>query len=260
MRHGTVLLDVEGPLARVTLNRPEVLNAANLAFMEDFEAVLDALEAAADVKVVLVRGAGRAFSAGLDLDMSAGGKSPELLGFFERQERSRGRLEALDKITIAAVHGYCIGGGLQLAIACDIRVCSSDCKLGLPAVLEGIIPGLAPVRLPRLIGLGPARRLVLSGEVIGAEESLRLGLVDYVVPSERFEEETMAVVETYLKVPHTAAAASKRLMQRAFEEPLPTLEAEMVPMISACLESPEAAEAARAWKARRAERERAKTR
>src|SRR4051794_15927979 len=99
MRHGTVLLDVEGPLARVTLNRPEVLNAANLAFMEDFEAVVDALEAAREVKLVLVRGNGRAFSAGLDLDMSAGGKSPALLGFFERQERSRGRLEALDTIT-----------------------------------------------------------------------------------------------------------------------------------------------------------------
>jgi enoyl-CoA hydratase/carnithine racemase len=258
MQHGTVLLEVEGPLALVTLNRPEVLNAANLAFMEDFEAVVDALEATAKVKVVLVRGAGRAFSSGLDLDMSAGGKSPELLGFFERQERSRGRLEALDKITIAAVHGYCIGGGLQLAIACDIRVCSSDCKLGLPAVLEGIIPGLAPVRLPHLIGLGPARRLVLSGEVIGAEESLRLGMVDYVVPAERFEEETAAIVERYLKVPHTGAVASKRLMRRAFEESLPALEAEMLPLIAACLDSPEAAEAAKAWQARREERARAR--
>src|SRR3954454_15173450 len=232
MRHGTILLDVDGPLARVTLNRPEVLNAANLAFMEDFEEVVDALEPAREVKLVLVRGNGRAFSAGLDLDMSAGGNSPELLGFFERQERSRGRLEALDKITIAAVHGYCLGGGLQLAISCDIRVCSSDCRLGLPAVMEGIFPGMAPVRLPRLIGLGPARRLVLSGELVGAEESLRLGMVDYVVPAERLEEETAAIGETYLKVPHTGAMASKRLLGRAFEEPLETLEAELIPLIS----------------------------
>ncbi len=254
MRHGTVLLDVEGPLARVTLNRPEVLNAANIAFMEDFTAVVDALEAAPDVHVVLVRGAGRAFSAGVDLDMAGGGKSPELLRFFGGQERARIRLEALDKITIAAVHGYCVGGGLQLAIACDIRICSSDCKLGLPAVMEGIIPGLAPVRLPRLIGLGPARRLVLSGETVGAEESLRLGMVDYVVPAERFEEETAAIVETYLKVPHTGAIASKRLLQRAFEEPLSAFEPEMLSLISACLDSPEAAIAAQAWKDRQAAR------
>lgn len=258
MRHGTVLLDVGGPLATVTLNRPEVLNAANLAFMEDFEAVLDALEVASTVKVVLVRGAGRAFSAGLDLDMSAGGTSPELLGFFERQERSRIRLEALDTITIAVIHGYCVGGGLQLVIACDIRVCSADCKLGLPAVMEGIFPGMAPVRLPRLIGLGPARRLVLSGELIGAEESLRLGMVDYVVPAERFEEETAAIVERYLKVPHTAAMASKRLLRRSFEEPLAALEADIVPMMAACLDSPEAAEAARAWQQRRADRARSR--
>src|SRR5215217_5183086 len=194
MRHGTVLLDVEGPLARVTLNRPEVLNAANLAFMEDFEAVVDALEAAAEVKVVLVRGAGRAFSAGVDLDMSAGGKSPELLGFFERQERSRIRLEALDTITIAALHGYCLGGGLQLAIACDIRVCAADCQLGLPAVLEGLFPAMATLRLPRLIGLGAARRLILSGELVDAAESLRLGMVDYVVPPDQFEAELELVL------------------------------------------------------------------
>src|SRR4051794_39431421 len=258
MRHGTVLLDVKGPLATVTLNRPEVLNAANLAFMEDFEAVVGALEAASKVKVVLVRGAGRAFSAGVDLDMSAGGKSPELLGFFERQERWRGRLETLDKITIAAVHGYCLGGGLQLAIACDIRVCSSDCKLGLPAVNEGIFPGLAPVRLPRLIGLGPARRLVLSGEMIGPEESLRLGMVDYVVPSERFAEETAAIVQTYLKAPHTASMVSKRLMRRSFEEPLADLEKEIGTLMAACLDSPEVQVAAQAWKARREERARAR--
>jgi enoyl-CoA hydratase/carnithine racemase len=254
MGYGTVLLDVEGPLARITMNRPEVLNAANVEFSEDFETVVDAVAVEPDVRVVLVRGAGRAFSAGLDLDMQGGAAAPKLLEFFARQERTRGRLEALDKITIAAVHGYCVGGGLQLAISCDIRVCSTGCKLGLPAVLEGIIPGMAPVRLPRMIGLGPARRLILSGELVGAEEALRLGMVDYVVPAERFEEETAAVIETYLKVPPTAARASKRLMRRAFEEPLATLESEMLPMIEACLDSPEAVAAAQAWRDRRAER------
>jgi enoyl-CoA hydratase/carnithine racemase len=260
MRHGTVLLDVDGPLARITLNRPEVLNAANLAFMEDFEAVVDALAAAPEVRVVLVRGAGRAFSAGLDLDMSAGASSPGLLEFFERQERTRGRLEALDAITIAAVHGYCLGGGLQLAISCDLRVSSADCRLGLPAVLEGIFPAMATVRLPRLIGLGPARRLILSGEMIGAHEALRLGLVDYVAPAEQFEPRIAEVIETYLQVPRTAAIASKRLMRRAFEAPLATLQAEMLPLLAECLESPDVAVAARAWQERRAERARRRER
>ena len=104
MRHGTVLLDVEGPLARVTLNRPEVLNAANLAFMEDFEAVVDALEVASEVRVVLVRGAGRAFSAGVDLDMTGGGKSPELLGFFGgRSQPLMAHLIEAGKLTLEEV-------------------------------------------------------------------------------------------------------------------------------------------------------------
>jgi enoyl-CoA hydratase len=259
MELGTVLLSVEGPLARITLNRPEVLNAANLALMADFEAVIDAVEAEPDVRVVVVQGNGRAFSAGLDLDMQAGGASPELLEFFERQERSRGRLESLDAIIIAAVHGYCLGGGLQLAISCDLRVCSTDCLLGLPAVLEGIFPAMATVRLPRLIGLGPARRLVLSGELVGAEEALRLGMVDYVVPAERFTEGTAEVIERYLKVPRTAARASKRLMRRAFEAPLETLEAEMLPLMVDCLNSEDVAVAARAWQERRASREHRRT-
>jgi enoyl-CoA hydratase len=251
MERGAVLLDIEGPLARITLNRPRVLNAINAALMEELEAAVEAVATAPDVRVLLVRGAGRAFSAGLDLDMREHGVSLE---FFERTERTRGRLESLDAITIAALHGHCLGGGLQLAIACDLRVCSSECRLGLPAVMEGIFPGLATVRLPRLIGLGPARRLILSGELIRAEEALRLGLVDHLVPAERFEAATAELIETYLRVPSTAAGASKRLMRRAFEAPLPTLATEMLPLLAKCLSSPDAAAAARAWRQRRAER------
>src|SRR5437764_8765286 len=184
MRRGAMVVEVEGPLARITLNRPNVLNAMNLAWIEGLEAAVEAVAGEPAVRVVLVRGAGRSFCAGIDLDMLGSEGMPA--GFYDGQERAFHQLETMDKITVAALHGYCLGGGLQLAISCDIRVCSSDCRLGLPAVLEGIFPGLAPVRLPRLIGLGPARRLILSGEMIGAEESLRLGMVDYVVPAERF--------------------------------------------------------------------------
>jgi enoyl-CoA hydratase/3-hydroxyacyl-CoA dehydrogenase len=256
MKQETVLLSIDGPLARLTLNRPEVLNAANMAMMEELEAAVGAIESAPDVRVVLVRGAGRSFSSGLDLDMRAHGVALE---FFERQERTRCRLEALDKISIAALHGHCIGGGLQLAIACDLRVCSTDCRLGLPAVMEGIFPGMAPVRLPRLIGLGPARRLILSGELIDAEEALRLGMVDYLAPAERFEAEVDEVIARYLQVPITAAKASKALMRRGFEEPLSTLAAEMPGLLGECLASPEAEAAVQAWHERRASRAKRRT-
>lgn len=248
---GPVLLRIDGPLARITLNRPQKLNAMDGALLDGLEAAVGTVAQAPAVRVVLVGGAGRAFSAGLDLDMRAAGVP---LSFFERQERVRRRLEALPAITIAAVQGHCLGGGLQLAIACDLRVGSSDCRLGLPAVMEGLFPGLATVRLPRLIGLGPARRLILSGESLGAPEALRQGLIDYVVPAERFAAGTAAVAETFLRVPGAAAGASKRLLGRAFEAPLEALEAEMLPLMRDCLSSPDAAAAVAAWQQRRAAR------
>ena len=160
MNQSAVLLEYDGPLARITLNRPEVLNAMNLAWVQGLDAAVSAVAAEPKVRVVLVRGAGSAFCSGLDLDMLAQeGMSP---GFYELQERAFHGLEVMNKITIAVLHGYGLGGGLQLAISCDIRVCSTECRLGLPAINEGLIPGLAPFRLPRLIGLGPARRLILS--------------------------------------------------------------------------------------------------
>ena len=251
LTHASVLTSIDGPLARITLNRPSVLNAQNLELMQDLEAAVDLVAADRGVRVVVVSGAGRAFSAGLDLDMREQGVALE---FFERQERTRVRLETLDAITIAAVRGHCLGGGLQLAIACDLRVCSTDARLGLPAMLEGLFPGLATVRLPRLIGLGPARRLILSGDAVGAEEALRLGLADYVVAAERFDDGLAEILAHYLAAPPTAAAAAKRLMRLAFDAPLSAAVTEMPALMARCLASPEAQAAAEAWRERRAAR------
>lgn len=252
MTEQVVRWEVDGPLARITLNRPEVLNAMNLAWVQGLEAAVSALGREPDARVVLVRGAGRAFCAGIDLDMLGAERMPA--GFYEGQERAFRGLETMDKITVAALHGHCVGGGLQLAIACDIRVCSTDCSLGLPAVLEGLFPAMATFRLPRLIGLGPARRLILSGELIGPDEALRLGIVDYLVPAERFEADLDAVLQTYLAAPRVAALASKRLMDRAFDAPLEVVLRESLPLMADCLASPEVEAAGETWRRRRAER------
>jgi len=140
-----------------------------------------------------------------------------------------------------------------MAISCDLRVCSTDAALGLPAVNEGLMPGMAPYRLPRLIGLGPGCRLIPSGQPIGPEEAQRLGLVDYLVPAERFEEGLAEVVSLYLKVPRMAAIASKRLMQRAFQSSFDEALGEANELIAQCLASPEAAAAAE-WQERKRRR------
>jgi enoyl-CoA hydratase/carnithine racemase len=244
-----ILLELERPLARITLNRPAVLNAMNMAWVEQFEDAVARVAAEPAVRVVLVRGAGRAFCSGLDLDMFAREGMPA--GFYETQERGFVGLERLEAITIAAIHGYCLGGGVQLAIACDLRVCSTDARLGLPAINEGIIPGLAAYRLPRLVGLGTAFRLVVSGEIISPDEALRLGLVEYLVPSERFEQGLDEIVGSYLKAPPTASASSKRLLRRAFDSSLEEALGESSQALRECLASPEAAAARRAWAERK---------
>ena len=252
MGESAILVQLEGPLARITLNRPTVLNAMNLAWVQELGAAVDRVAADPVARVVLIRGAGRAFCAGLDLDMM--GREGMPAGFYDSQERAFRAIELMDKIAIAALHGYCLGGGLQLAIACDIRVCSSDGRLGLPAVQEGLFPGMAPFRLPRLLGLGPARRLILSGETIGPDEALRLGLVDHVVPAEGFEAGLADILQRYATAPRAVSIASKRLMRQAFDAPLDAVYEASLPLLADCLASPEVAAAADAWRGRRAGR------
>jgi enoyl-CoA hydratase len=249
MNQSAVLLAYDGPLAQITLNRPAVLNAMNMDWVEGLDAALSAVAAASDVRVVLVRGAGRAFCAGLDLNMYAREGMPP--GFYELQERAFRRLELIDKSTIAALHGHCLGGGVQLAIACDIRICAADCRIGLPAINEGLFPGMAPLRLLQLIGLGPARRLILSGDVIGPDEALRLGLIDYLVPVDNFDAGVAAVVQQYLAAPATAAIATKRLIRHALDASFDAIYEESRQLLAECLVSPESAAARAAWRLRR---------
>lgn len=251
MTERAVLLDVEGALARITLNRPGKLNAMNLAWCHDLEAAVAAVAAEPNVRVVLVRGAGRSFCSGLDRDMFTRESMPP--DFFESHERAFHALELMDKFVIAALNGYVLGGGLQFAIACDLRICSTECRLGVPAVQDGLIPGMATFRLPRLIGLGHARRLIFSGEIIGPDEALRLGLVDHLVPAERFDEGVADLVARYLAAPHTALIASKRLTARSLDAPLSVVYEEALPWLQRCLTSPEAGSARESWGRRRSE-------
>jgi enoyl-CoA hydratase len=130
-----------GAVGEIVLSRPDKLNAMNLAWVEDMDRAVAAL-AGDPPEIVVVRGEGRAFCAGLDLDMLAAEGMPP--SFYPLQERAFRALEELDRIVIAQIHGWCLGGGLQLALACDIRILGGDAVLGLPAALEGLPPGMAP--------------------------------------------------------------------------------------------------------------------
>ncbi|HLZ70350.1 MAG TPA: enoyl-CoA hydratase/isomerase family protein [Dehalococcoidia bacterium] len=249
MSDDAVLLACEGPLARITLNRPRVLNAENPEWIAGLGAAVEAVAARPEIRVVLLGGAGRAFCAGMDREMlSREGMPP---GFYEEQERVFAAIEALDAVSVAALHGYCLGGGLQLALACDLRVCAGDCKLGLPAGELGLFPGMAVFRLPRQVGFGHARLILLTGEWIPPEEALRLGLVDFLAPPERLEAEADRVVRLLLDGPRAAQAATKRLLRRGFDAAMPAVLAESRALLADCLASPENAAAREQWPARR---------
>jgi enoyl-CoA hydratase len=170
-------------------------------------------------------------------------------GFYEQQERALRCFETMDKIVIAAIHGHCLGGGVQIAAACDVRVASHDADLGLPAIDEGLFPGMAPYRLPRLVGKGRAAELILTGRRLGAEEALRIGLVDHVVDD--LDRDLDDVAEVYARAPRQAAAASKRLIARAYESSFEDALAESQRLLQECLGSPEVARARAAWAKRR---------
>jgi enoyl-CoA hydratase/carnithine racemase len=247
MAAAPVLVEVHAPIATVTLNRPEKLNALDLALVTALDAAAERVGAEPDVHLVIVRGSGRSFCAGLDLDMfAAEGMAP---GFFAHQEGAFRRFETMGKTVLAAIHGHCLGGGVQLAAACDIRVASADADLGLPAIDEGLFPGLAPYRLPRLIGRGRAAELILTGRRLDAHGALAIGLVDHVVAD--LEADLDEVVAAYVRAPRAAAAASKRLMALGYDAPFEEVLAESERLLTECLRAPEVARAQAAWKARR---------
>lgn len=238
-----------GRIARITLDRPSVLNAADEAWVADLNACVDRAAADPDARVVVVEGAGRAFCTGIDLTVLAAGRITR--EWFVGWERALRRLETMDRLVVAAVHGYCIGGGLQVALACDVRVARDDATLGLPAVKECLVPGLGVWRLPRYVGLGRAKRLVLTGETVGAAEALAIGLVDHVAPADAFEREVARIAETLAGVAFASAIESKRLLDRAFEPYEPVLAAYLDAQERA-MASPEHPAAMAAWRERRA--------
>lgn len=233
----TIRLALDGPLARVTFDRPDVLNAGNAEWVRDLTEIVARIDRAADVRVVVLTGAGRAFSTGVDLGALASGAFG--LSDFIAWEDAMIAIERMDRIFIAGVNGHCLGGGLQLALVCDYRLASDAARLGLPAVRECLIPSMALYRLPRLIGAARARELILLGEPIDAAAAERCGLVNRVVAAAEFERELEATVAKFLALPAASVRASKSLTARAFDLEFDGFRREMQAHFTTCLDSDE---------------------
>lgn len=211
-------------IAVITMNRPEALNALNKAVFAEFEAALDDVEKDNDVYVVIITGAGRAFIAGADIGEMAPMNVAEGLAFSELGNRILLRVDLMEKPTIAAVNGFALGGGCEMALACDIRLASEKAKFGQPEVGLGIIPGFGGTqRMARIIGTGPAMELIYTADTIDANRALEIGMVNHVVPADQLMDEAMKLANKIAKGPLNCYSSSKLIMNKSFETNLDDL-------------------------------------
>jgi enoyl-CoA hydratase len=219
MAFENIVLQVDGPIATLSINRPEKRNAVNNATVEEIDRALAQVEGDASIRVLILTGAGdKAFAAGADINELA--RRDLVLGRYEsgRRQEVYTRIERLEIPSVAAVNGFALGTGLELAMACTLRVAAAGSKLGQPEIKLGIIPGAGGTqRLRRLVGQGRAMEMILTGEPITAEHALEIGLVNRVVPPERLQEEARALAEKLAALPRRALNYAKDAVLRSFD-------------------------------------------
>lgn len=180
-------VEIEDGIALITVNRPQVMNALNGQTLDELSRTLQMIGDDPKTAVVIITGSGdKAFISGADLQEIAGLSQPEARELSRRGQSLFDAIEQFSRPVIAAINGFCLGGGCELALACHLRVASTNARLGQPEVKLGLIPGYGGTqRLPRLVGRGAALELLLTGDMISAEEALRIGLVNQIVEPER---------------------------------------------------------------------------
>jgi enoyl-CoA hydratase/carnithine racemase len=252
--YATILVERRDPVVFLRLNRQERLNTINRQMKDDLLAVLDALRTDRESRVLIIAGAGpKAFCAGADVnEFTASGPVDRWRYDWDYPRRIFEEIEHYPKPVIAMIHGYCLGGGAEIALACDLRVASDDAELGLTEIRFGMIPGAGGTqRLVRFVGEGMAMRLVLTGDRISATVARQIGLVEEVVPRERLEAETLALAERITHHSPIAVQVAKHAVRSASRMPLESGLLYEVALSTLCFATEDKEEAVRAFLERR---------
>lgn len=216
-----VELTIQENTARVTINRPQALNALSASVLDALDGHVATIENDRAIYGAIVTGEGRAFVAGADIEELSKLDPAAGLEFARRGQAVFSRIENLEKPVVAAINGFALGGGCELALACHVRIASERAQLGQPEVKLGLIPGFGGTqRLARLVGRGLAQQLVLSGSMVNAEEAHRIGLVNEVVPPEQLMNRTHEVLNQILANGPRAVAAALRAIREGLDLPL----------------------------------------
>lgn len=249
MKYENISVEISGGVAVLTLDRPKVLNALNWALLGELEAALGALEADGAVRAVIVTGAGqKAFAAGADIGELAALSGVDGESLAARGQRVFGKMENLGKPVIAAINGFALGGGCELAMAASVRIASETAKLGQPEVKLGLIPGYGGTqRLPRLVGKGAALKLLLTGEIIGAAEAMWAGLVDEVVPPAELMPRARALATTIAAMAPIAVRECLAAVHAGYDLPLEEALAHEAALFGICCGTADKAEGTKAF-------------
>ena len=217
-----LLFERDGPVAIITLNRPEQLNALNAELSDAYLDAVRRVRGDDSIRVAVVTGAGRAFCAGVDLKARAQSDAQGSDNFFASARQENQYTMGVEKPLIAAVHGYCLAGGLELALACDLRVAAAGTKFGMPEIRRGFFPGGGgPQRLPRMAPQALALEMLLTGDHYDADEVFRWGLVNRVVPPDQLLPEALKLANKIAGHAPLAVRAVKELFYAAADMPLP---------------------------------------
>lgn len=240
---------VHDGVAWITLSRAAVLNALDTGLAATLADQVERAAADDDVTIIVVRGAGRAFCSGMDRTALARGTIGE--PFYRHWIRALNRLEDAPKITLAVLHGYSIGGGLQLALACDLRLATEDAVIGLGATRHGLIPDGAVLRLARVVGLGRAKELALLNDDVSPSAAQAMGLVNWVCAPTALDATLEAILAKARASSPTAVGHTKRLLHASFHADPRAIIEDVVRAQNDCMASWEMDEANRAWREKR---------
>jgi enoyl-CoA hydratase/carnithine racemase len=223
MNYENILFEKKNSIAYVTVNRPKVLNALNMATMDELRAAFHDIKNDANVRVVILTGAGeKAFIAGADINELAAHTAVSGKEYTHRGQSVLNLIENLGKPVIACLNGFTLGGGCEIAMACTMRLASDNAKIGQPEVKLGIIPGYGGTqRLPRLVGKGRAMQLVLTGEMISAQEALRIGLINEVTAPADLIPSAEAIAQKIIANAPLAVQYSLEAINKGLEMTLP---------------------------------------
>ncbi len=207
----------ESGVATIRLDRPKV-NALNRQVATEIGEAVEAAGADDSIGAVVVWGGEKVFAAGADINEMAELDAVTMFRYIGYFQDVFTRLERLPQVTIAAINGYALGGGCELALACDLRICADNSRLGQPEILLGVIPGAGGTqRLPRLVGMGRAKEIILSGRFVDPEEAQRIGLVNEVVPPDEVYNRAVSLAEAYARGPRVALQAAKQAVANGME-------------------------------------------